>query len=318
MNANQAKQIPLADVLERIGCNVKIREKGGTELAYLSPWRAESRASLYVNTVKNVWFDHSEDEGGNTLDFAIMYLEKTGKLSSVKAALNWLTDTMGYRSDTFSFFSSQQKAPLRFDEPSRDLKVLGIAPLRSGKIFQYLKERGISKNIAQEYLCLVQYQNIKKPRKGGYYGFGQRNIGGGYEVRAATDQKKFKSALITRDITVHFGRLGEGVCVFEGMLDHLSMLAILSNIRLNNDVIILNGASCYEKAKRYILEKGYSKIDLFLDNDDTGNKVTTKFIEAFGKHTVDHRYLYEGFKDLNEALQKGQPPQFRLNPKLEP
>ena len=224
---------------------------------------------------------------------------------------------MGYNSYSFSF--SVQEKFKETQEPNRDLELLKVAPLRSKKIFQYLYKRGIPKAIAQKYLCLVQYQNKKRPREGGYYAFAQKNKSEGYELRAATDQNKFRSALIKKDITVHRGRVGEGVCVFEGMLDHLSMLAILDNECLNNDVIILNGASLYERAKEHILEKGYSKIDLFLDNDETGDKVTAKFIEAFGSHAADHRHTYEDYKDLNEALRNGEPPSFAPpSPKQDP
>lgn len=318
MNIEQAKKIPLVDLLRRLGCEIKRSERGGTELSYVSAWRTESTPSLYVNKVKNVWFDHGENEGGHTLDFAVTYLEKTGKPHSKKEALQWLSQTMGYKSYTFSFSSSSQKEISEPVEPSRDLNLIGVAPLKSKRIFEYLAGRGIKKDLAQCYFKLVRYQNTKKPLEGGYYGFGQKNIAGGYEVRSATTKQTFKSALIKRDITFHSGRVGEGVCVFEGMLDHLSLLAILNAPKLNNDTIILNGASCYARAKAYILEKGYEKIDLFLDNDKTGDKVTAKFIETFGNIATDHRHLYAEYKDMNEALQDGHDPTFGASPSQEP
>ncbi len=54
------------------------------------------------------------------------------------------------------------------------------------------------------------------------------NEGGGYKIRSASDQYKFKSALIKRDITVIRGRGVErkSVSVFEGMTDFLSLLVL--------------------------------------------------------------------------------------------
>ena len=313
MNAKQAKAIPLANLLQRMGYDIKGRSKGGVELHYLSPWRAESKPSLFVNHVKNVWYDHGEGEGSNTLEFAIIYLEKMGKPHRVKDALTWLSYTMGYQPSSFSFSQQTFTSP----DLSGDLELIKVAPLRSKTIFAYLGQRGISQQLAQQYFVLVQYQNNAKPLQGGYYGFGQKNVAGGYEVRSATTKQTFKSALIKRDITVHSGRVGEGVCVFEGMLDHLSLLVFLNAPKLNNDTIILNGASCYARAKDYVLEKGYNKIDLFLDNDKTGDKTTAKFIEMFGDYATDHRYLYAEYKDMNEALQAGYIPSFKVPPQQE-
>ena len=58
MNIQQAISIPLKDLLDRMGCEVKGRSNGGKELRYLSPWRAESEPSLYYNIVIYKWHDH--------------------------------------------------------------------------------------------------------------------------------------------------------------------------------------------------------------------------------------------------------------------
>lgn len=297
MNANQAKSIPLTDLLQRMGYAVKARSKGGAELHYLSPWRAESKPSLFVNQVKNVWYDHGEGEGSNTLDFVIVYLEKTGQPHSVSYALSWLSETMGHQSFSFS------EPPNII--PKSDLKLIKVAPLRSKTIFAYLAQRGIPPQLAQRYFVLVQYQNNAKPRQGGYYAFGQKNLSGGFEIRVATDKAKFKSSINGKDITLHQGRVGGKVSIFEGMLDHVSLLVLLNNVQLNSDAMILNSLASYDRAREYILSQGYTQLDLFLDNDTAADKTTQKFLLDFSKCATDHRHLYKDFKDLNKALMEG-------------
>ena len=48
----------------------------------------------------------------------------------------------------------------------------------------------------------------------------------------------------------------------------------------------------------------YDFIELYLDNDTTGDKYTSLVIGKF-KNVKDCRVLFDGFKDLNECLLSG-------------
>ena len=48
----------------------------------------------------------------------------------------------------------------------------------------------------------------------------------------------------------------------------------------------------------------YEFIELYLDNDTTGDKYTSLVIGKF-KNVKDCRVLFHGFKDLNECLLSG-------------
>ena len=84
MNSLQAKKIPLADVMARLGYEPLKTFKGEQEVQFRSPFRHEKEASFYVNIAKNVWYDFGE-RGGNILDF-VMLLENC----DVRGALDFL------------------------------------------------------------------------------------------------------------------------------------------------------------------------------------------------------------------------------------
>ncbi|MEN0051236.1 MAG: toprim domain-containing protein [Bacteroidota bacterium] len=323
MNSIQAKAIRLDELMARLGYEVKKVERGGQEYKYLSPFRSEKEASFNVNIKKNVWYDFGHTNGSHTLNFAIEYLKSKGRSGSVKEALAWLEEMMGSshtkkQSHTVQFnpSASPQKEG-KIDAATRQLEFVRASPITSKVIFTYLEGRGIVRELAKRYLLRIEYQNKNKPRKRPYFGFGQQNESRGYEIRSASDAPggKFKSALIQRDITVHKGsEPNNGICsIFEGMLDHLSLLMMLNVYQLRGDSIIMNALSSYDRTKAYIEEKGYTRIELFLDNDDSGQKAIQRFREDFGGMVFDHSSKFLPYKDLNEALQTGFIPDFTHN-----
>ena len=329
MNANQAKQVVLADLMQRLGFHALKTERGGQELKYLSPFRTEKEPSFNVNLVKNSWYDFGEAEGGNTLDFAIRYLRVQGKSFRTSDALAWLEGTMGRpafsssavgqfkEQHSFLHLSPQKPEAVKagsFPSPAdRDLEFVKESPLQSPLVFSYLEGRGIPRGLAEKYLRLIHYQNKKKPSKRPYFAFGMKNRSGGYEIRSASDEPtlKFKSALIARDITVVPGRRGGGaVNIFEGQLDFLSLLAMFRTDQLSGDCIIMNGLQSYTLAKSYIREKSYMAINTFLDNNIPGQDRTQDFISDFGEIVTNHSPSFLPHVDLNDALRAGCIPMF--------
>lgn len=317
MNAKQAKSIPLVDIMDKLGFKALKIERNRTEYKYLSPFRTEAVPSFNVNLVKNSWYDFGEAVGGNTLDFVVRYLQSKGQNCQVADALEWLNRTIWHssfgkvREDCLPISANnpietkQEVTPTT--ELERDLEFIKATPLQSRSICNYLLSRKISLTLASKYLVEVFYRNKKKASQKAFYGFAMKNVSGGYELRSASDNPEliFKSALIVRDITVVKGQ-EEGrraVSIFEGQLDFLSLLVMWGVDILRGDAIILNALSSYDKAKIYIGQEGYERIDLFLDNDVSGKKATQKFMADFAEIEVqDHSLKYAPHKDLNDAL----------------
>jgi len=322
MTTAQAKKLSLPEILAKLGHQPSRTAKNGNELWYKSPFRQEAKPSFHTSFVggKWIWNDFG-DSGGNVIDFVL----KHQNISSVSQALTFLDDlfpvfsfqkqSIEHQKQTDPVKKSTQpstpKAPITLPAGSHQaatsskLIFLEAKPLSSKLIFSYLKSRKIPADVAKEYLALVRYRNRDRPTAKPFFAFGQRNISGGWEIRSAADgTAKFKSALIKKDITVHPGsEEGRGaVSIFEGMLDHLSLLVFLKVLRLRGDVIILNSLSSYESAKAYITSKGYTKIELFLDNNAPGETTTTTFSSDFPGIVTDNRTAYKDFPDLNDAL----------------
>lgn len=326
MNSKQAKQLSFPDLLSKLGFEPTRTLKNGNELWYKSPLRGggEKTASFHISYIRGQWlfYDFAES-GGNIIDFVMRYKG----ISSFKDALAFLSEqfpNQGGRKETyknpaqnsFSFHQQGGAAATHFPKQQneqtteRDLELVSVHPLTSSIILSYLQHRGIPEELSKKYFRLIRYTNkninyIKSP----FFAFGQKNNSakGGYEIRSASDEKVFKSALIEKAITIHNGSeqgrgVGKTINVFEGMLDHVSLCVVFDIQALRGDALILNATSLYKQAEEYISAKDYRKINLFLDNDETGKKTVSKFRDTFGEIVTDYSQAYAPYKDVNDAL----------------
>ena len=311
MNANQAKQIDFPDLLAQLGYQPIRSTKGGREFWYSSPFRKETDASFHTTFIngKWIWKDFG-DEGGNVIDFVMRH-----QALSFKDALAFVRDR--FQGPLLDYSKPRnptqtKQLPLSFKKavsaqndnvPARELVFKSAEPIRHPAIKQYLQDvRRIPFAISNRYLEQVTYLNLSKGRE--FFAFGMKNDSGGYEIRAASDTYKFKSALIQRDISLIPGAEegSDTVIIFEGMTDFLSYLAWQDQTQAMDDVIVLHSISSLKRAKGTIEQKGYSKVMTFLDNDPTGNKATAKLIKELPERLVlPQNDLYANAKDVNEA-----------------
>jgi hypothetical protein len=71
ISCTDAKKIELIEYLSKLGHQPqKIRNH---DYWYLSPLREEKEPSFKVNKKMNVWYDHGIGEGGNIIDFGLLY-----------------------------------------------------------------------------------------------------------------------------------------------------------------------------------------------------------------------------------------------------
>lgn len=292
MNTTQAKKIPLQEILAKLGLQPVKAFKGGSELAFHSPFREEKEPSLFVNTHKNVWNDFG-DIGGNALDFVIRYQN-----TDVKGALTFLEQLFGNN------FVSPPVKPVRVERtepPSENTFLLAsTAPFSPDKssLFNYITiDRKINPLIAAQYLKEVRFSNRENGKK--YFAVGLPNLSGGFEIR----NPYFKSSLGTKDMSFVKGNgTGKEVWIFEGFMDFLSKLTLDHSKVPPADCLILNSVSYFEKAVLFLRSSGYEMVKSYLDNDRAGDDTTLKFKAEFGDAFIDKRSEYQEFKDLNEYL----------------
>ncbi len=290
MTINQAQQIPLAMLLSRLGYTPVKTYKDGVELAYKSPFRAESTASFFVNVVKNVWNDFGAS-GGTVLDFVMRY-----QSTDVRGALNFLETTLGtafYQQETQISTPSVKEALKSETLILEQIKPFGTSQSLTNYIVQ---QRRINAAVANQYLKEVHFKNTESGKH--YFAAAFSNDAGGFEIRNAF----FKSSINGKDMTFLKGKSNESMAIFEGFIDFLSFLTLKKMQQLETDILILNSIAFKEKAVNFIKAQDYYTVDMWLNNDKAGKETLHFFIENTDCAIIPQNHLYLDFNDLNEFL----------------
>ena len=275
MNTTQARQIPIKNVLDNLGYKpTKTNEK---ESWYLSPFRAEKSASLKVNNEINRWFDHGEQRGGNVIDFVVLKFGVT------------ITEALKYLSTLeVSFFFQKQIPEKKENGNESTTTILKIIPIQHSALIQYLNQRGITKFRSVKQLKEIHYSIKEKT----YFALGFENNSGGFEVR----NKYAKLCLDRKDSTTILNGTTK-LRIFEGFFDFLSFNDFKDLSTETTDYLILNSVALLSKNIELI--RNYTAIELYLDNDEAGDKFTNLILTQFTK-AQDCRTVYKAFKDVNE------------------
>ncbi len=291
MNIEQAKLLPLALILEKIGC--KPTAEKPQRAVYLSPLRAEKTASFHVHTGKNFWYDFGLGKGGAVIGFVCAYLESQHEACTVPDALRWLKNMTG---------NAPAIAPVKTIELVAEGAKLVIREKKQVKhpaLVQYLNKRRIPLAIGQHYLEEVSVFNTETRKT--FFALGLQNEDAGYEIR----NPFFKGSAGPKSITFIRGTTPkpEGINIFEGSFDYLSLIAYRNGEPFDDDTIILNSLSCLKKATPYIQNYGYRIAYTWMDNDTAGQNATIAWADYFKtQDCLTHKpmnELYAPHKDIN-------------------
>jgi hypothetical protein len=158
MNIEQAKAVSIFDLLTKLGH--KPTKTHQHDVWYLSPRRIEKTASFHIHTGKNVWYDHGDGKGGNSLDLAleIMRFLNPEHEHTVQDALRWLANMAGL---------SPAIKPVEADtyiENDGALVLSKITTLKQERLAEYLDSRGIPLSVGKQYLkeALIYNKNTQK------------------------------------------------------------------------------------------------------------------------------------------------------------
>ena len=291
MNIEQAKTIPLIDILDKAGHKpVKIRKQ---EAWFYSPLRHEKTPSFKVHLAKNIWFDFGEGKGGDLVEFVCCYLKSKNESATIADALRWLRNMSGQVPKIKSLPDEDHKN----EKPVLCFKSAG--EIEHVALIRYLEKRGIPLSVAKT--CLKELRVFNRDTKKQFFALGLKNEDGGWELR----NPFFKGCLGNKSISFIRGvkAKGEGIHFFEGFMDYLTALVRQEGRKLNDDAIILNSLSCLDKATPYIQNYGYKQVFTWMDNDMPGRKATQLLDEFFKteenlSHTPMNK-IYEPYKDVN-------------------
>lgn len=272
---DKVRNLSIVDTLAKFGHY----PKGTTEkeaLWFLSPFRDETKASFKVSVKQNYWIDFATFEGGNVIDLVIKL-----KQCTVKEAIVFLSSNI----NDFSFHQ-----PAIFEKEKGKIEIQQIKLIQHFGLIKYLESRKIHLNTAKTYCKEVWYKNKGKT----FFAIGLQNHLGGWELR----NKYFKTSTSPKTYS-HIKLNNDKVLVTEGMFDLFSLASILKEGIDDYDLIVLNSIAF---AKQIITTiKEYRDIELYLDNDNSGN-ITTEFIIENIPWSIDRRFIYKDFKDANEKL----------------
>lgn len=275
MNIDEIRNIPLVDFLNHLGYKPTGRDSKG--LWFYAPYRSERKPSFHVVPQRNLWYDFGTGAGGD--------------IFSLAGAMSGSTDFVrqaAFIAEKMSLPCEKPYKPILFkEEPT--FENVEISRLESPVLLRYLADRGIPRNIAQQYCLQVDYTLHGKR----YYAIGFENNAHGFELR----NRFFKGSYPPKHIT-HIANGNPRCNIFEGFIDFLSAEKLGYND--GNDTIVLNSVSNIAKAIPPL--RDYSVISCYLDNDDAGRHCLARFQQALGDKVMDKSALYPNHKDLNDYL----------------
>jgi hypothetical protein len=276
MNCQQAKKIPITHYLATKG--IQPKKVKNVSAWYNSPFRNETTPSFKVDRQNNIWYDFGTGTGGNLLDL-VMNFEKTG----VTGAL-MILQRPEFSNTRFSF-SEQQVSETKIFEIKR------LQPLQNRVLVEYLNSRKISQAKAVNYVNEVYYKVNGKQ----YFSLAFKNDRGGYELRNKYSKRSTNPKTITT-IKSNPGALN----IFEGFTNFLSALEYFNTTKPKYDTIVLNGAGNLIHILNTL--EDYHQINLYLDNDDTGQQAAETIKAAHPKVKDFSKTIYPKFNDFNDLL----------------
>ena len=279
MNCTEANKIPATYILQSI-YQCKPDEVRGNEAKYKAPHRNERTASLFVNRVKNTWYDHGTGKGGSAID---LICELSGV--TVTGALLILSGVQTANITPFSF-----SQPITTHTPTIEIK--HIQPLQNRALIQYLESRKIPRQIAANVPQLKEAYYTTNDKK--FFALAFENDAHGLELRS----KYFKGGTSPKTTTTIQGQ-SRGVNVFEGFFDYLSALTYFKEKSINT-TIVLNSLVNLHKVNF----STYNKINMFLDNDENGQKAAAEIINQHPGAVNRSKQFYPQYKDFNEFINK--------------
>ncbi|MDE3183185.1 MAG: toprim domain-containing protein [Bacteroidota bacterium] len=276
LSIQEAKEMDMVDYLSNLGYKpAKIRN---ADYWYLSPLRNEKTPSFKVNRKLNRWYDHGLGEGGDLVDFAILYQNCT-----IGEFLQKLNSDFSFRQPVF-----HQPEQLKTE---KKITIFQDYSISSFALLRYVEQRRIPIDIADQFCREVRYGLNNKI----YYGIGFKNDSGGFEIR----NPYFKTSSSPKDITTIKNK-GKEAIVFEGFFDFLSFITIHKKEgAIESNFVILNSVSFFEKARPFMEQ--HEIIRLYLDRDSTGQNYS-RYALALSDKYRDESILYRHHKDFNEWI----------------
>jgi hypothetical protein len=277
LTLEEINRLDIVDFLASLGHQPK--KISGRSYWYVSmlPNRFESKPSFKVNRSKNKWIDFGYDAREHSLvDLGVLLFnctirELVIRLSGPGASLPPVSQPM-LTADT---------------NQTPKLEVSRTYALRSEYLLRYLWERRIPILVARKFCREAEYTFDHQTF---YYAIAFPSDAGGYNLRNKYHKYSPKSP-------TYFCNGSKNIAVFEGFFDMMTFVGLLNcpDHQLP-DLLVLNGTGFFH-AFVWLMDT-YDTKHIFLDNDPTGDALTQSALARKNGY-LDHRPLYQGYRDLN-------------------
>ncbi|MDP3471770.1 MAG: toprim domain-containing protein [Algoriphagus sp.] len=211
--------------------------------------------SIAVDDKANVWFDHAAGKGGDIIA-AVQEFENKSFFESVES----LSGSVPKRE-----FVPRQKP-----EIAQKIVVEKVSEISHDALIQYIRGRGIDLQDIASFGKEVHWRNKGKR----YFAVGFPNQSGGWVLRSPI----FKGNILGGGISIQILGTVKSIKIFEGWFDFLSYLKLSGATDFK--AIILNSTANLNMRLILDILKEMQKVELYLDNDATGETYTNGFIKV--------------------------------------
>ncbi len=293
MQFDEAKHLPLAKILLKLGYESARTSQVGETLWYHSPFRLEKSPSFKVDVRRNIWFDFGEGIGGSPIDLILRFFN-----TDMRGALSILSDfeSMSYQYLGKSTPSVFPPSEITQEDIFQLEKVVDFGRLNTSLHQYIITERCIDVKIATRFLKTVFFKHL--PTGKSYTAVGIENRVGGYEIR----NPFFKGTVPESGKNFSWFQTApknERIICFEGFMDFLSYGTFFGWGQ--EDYLVLNSVSLSKKAIEFLKSRDYKLVRTFFDNDTAGEKVTFLFRAAF-ENCEPQNAVFAEHKDFNAFL----------------
>lgn len=249
------KEFPVLDYFQSLVKSGFLKYEGIHGKEYFFGLIEQRTGSIAVDDKANVWYDHAAGKGGDIIA-AVQEFENKTFFQSVEI----LSGSVPVRE-----FVPRQKP-----EIAQKIVVEKVSEISHDALIQYIRGRGIDLQDIASFGKEVHWRNKGKR----YFAVGFPNESGGWVLRSSI----FKGNILGGGISIQVLGNVKSIKVFEGWFDFLSYLKLSGATDFK--AIILNSTANLSMRLMLDILKEEQKVELYLDNDPTGEGCTCEFIKT--------------------------------------
>ncbi|MEB2774552.1 toprim domain-containing protein [Algoriphagus sp. D3-2-R+10] len=249
------QEFPIVDYFQSLVNSGFLKYEGIQGKEHFFGFLNQRTGSIAVDDRANVWYDHSAGRGGDIIE-AVQVFENQTFPQSVER-LSGLSPE--------SVIVSKKKP-----KPIPKIEIESVEEISHLALVNYVRTRGLDPSEIAPFAKEVHWRNKGKS----YFAVGFPNESGGWVLRSSI----FKGNILGGGVSIQIlGKL-KRIKIFEGWFDFFSYLKLSGATDFK--AIILNSTANLTLRLMLDILKECEAVDLYLDNDGTGDHCTSNFIRV--------------------------------------